>query len=136
MTIMLDTNILIYHLAQNHPKHSIAATALMRDVEAGKQSIYCPSTAILECTFVLEKQFGVERESIAQVLASFMTLHTVRSEYKNALIHALAFWQSNRGIDFADCYHLALAAELGMEQIYTFDKRMGRYPGVERIEPE
>jgi len=134
--VMLDTNILIYHLTHNHPAHSRASTALMRNVEAGKQEVYCPSTAIMECVFVLEKQFKVQREKIASLVAGFLAIPAVHCEYKRALFHALAFWQGNMGLDFADCYHLALAEELGMTQIYSFDKRMDRYPGIERIEPE
>ena len=45
------------------------------------------------------------------------------------------FWLENPPLSFADCYHLALASHLGLGHIYTFDKKMGRYPGVERIEP-
>lgn len=135
MRVMLDTNILIYHLTQNHPEHSNASTALMRKVEIGEQEVYCPSTAILESTFVLQKQFNVDRETIASLLGGFLLLPSVQSEHKKALLRALAFWSEQSPLDFADCYHLALTKELGMTQIYSFDKKMDRYPGVERIEP-
>ncbi len=38
-------------------------------------------------------------------------------------------------LSFADCFHLTLTKELGMTQIYTFDRKMNRFPGVERLEP-
>lgn len=135
MRVMLDTNILIYHLTQNHLEHSKASTTLLRKVELGEQEVYCPSTAILESVFVLQKQFDVDRETIASLLGGFLTLPAVQSEYKKALLRALAFWQDNKSIHFPDCYHLALTKELGMTQIYSFDKKMDRYPGIERIEP-
>ena len=52
------------------------------------------------------------------------------------IVNALDFWAQQPRLDFADCYHLALAEELGMTQVYSFDKKMDRYAGVERIEPE
>lgn len=136
MSVMLDTNILIYHLTQNHPVHSPASTALIRDIELGRIEVYYPSTAVLESIYVLRNQFGGNRTSIAEVLSGFLAFPNVKCEYKAALISSLDFWQSNSGLDFADCYHLALTKELGMSQIYSFDKKMNRFPGVERIEPD
>lgn len=136
MTVMLDTNILVYHLTQTHADHGARCSALIRDVRMGLQEVYCPSTAIMECTFVLNQRFSAPRDEIAPLLASIISLPGVKCDFKQALLKGLVFWQSNPGLDFADCYHLALAKELGMTQIYSFDKKMNRYPGVERIEPE
>lgn len=136
MTVMLDSNILIYHLMQNHADYGPRCSTLMRNVRMGSQRVYCPSTAIMECTFVLNKQFSAPREEIAPLLANIISLPHVECDFKQPLLNALAFWQINSGLDFADCYHLALAKELGMTQIYSFDKKMDRYHGVERTEPE
>jgi predicted nucleic acid-binding protein len=38
-------------------------------------------------------------------------------------------------VSFADCYHIALAADLEFTEIYSFDKWMDRYPSISRIEP-
>lgn len=136
MTVMLDINILIYHLTQNHDDHASRCNFLMRSVRMGRQSVYCSSTAIMECTFVLEKQFSAPREEIAPLLANIISLPHVVCDFKQSLLEGLEFWQLNLGLDFADCFHLALTKELGMTQIYSFDKKMDRFEGVERIEPE
>lgn len=136
MTVMLDTNVLIYHLMQNHEDHSSRSQSLLSRVRLGIEHIYCPSTAIMECTYVLQQQFSAPREEIAPLLSNIISLPNVECEFKRSLLNGLSFWQTNAGLDFADCYHLALAEELGMTQIYSFDKKMDRYPGMERIEPD
>jgi hypothetical protein len=44
-------------------------------------------------------------------------------------------WSTQGPLSFADCFHLALTRQLGMTRIVTFDQKMDRYPGVERVEP-
>lgn len=56
-------------------------------------------------------------------------------DHKDAILDALLFWVGQPALDFADCYHLALTKSLGLDAIYTFDKKMDRYPGVTRLEP-
>ena len=136
MTGMLDSNIIIYHLMSNHPEHSPASSNLFRNVRLGEIDVYCPSTAILECTYILSRTFGAPRDEIAPLLGDIISISGVHCEHKPALLKSLVFWQRNPPLDFADCYHLALARELGITQVYTFHKKMDRYPGVERIEPE
>ena len=55
--------------------------------------------------------------------------------HKAAIVAALDFWQTHPALDYADCFHLTLTKDLGMSGIYTFDRKMDRFPGVERIEP-
>ncbi|MCO5226503.1 MAG: PIN domain-containing protein [Thermomicrobiales bacterium] len=133
---MLDTNILIYHLTSNDPNHSPASQSLMLRVRIGEEHVYCPSTAILEATYILNRQMGYTRRQITPALGDVLMLENVHCECKIALLKGLVFWEQQSPLDFADCYHLALAKELGMMQVYSFDKKMDRYPGVERIEPE
>lgn len=60
----------------------------------------------------------------------------VSIEYRDTVIYAMQFWVEQSPLSFIDCYHLALTHTLGINRIATFDKKMDRYPGVERIEPE
>lgn len=55
--------------------------------------------------------------------------------HKSAIKEALALWQEHSALDYADCCHLTLTKALGMSRIYTFDRKMNRYPDVERVKP-
>jgi predicted nucleic acid-binding protein len=39
------------------------------------------------------------------------------------------------GLSFADCYHATLTKQLRLKTILSFDRKMGRIPGITRAEP-
>lgn len=131
----IDTNILLRHLLQDHADHSPRASALFLAVRRGEEHIYCPATVIFEAIHILHGRAGIPRSDVAWALKNLIELPTFQMPDERAVRLALDFWTRHAPLDFADCYHLALTKELGMSQIYTFDKKMDRFPGVERIEP-
>lgn len=131
----IDTNIFIYHLTHNHPGHSPRCTALMEQIEAGDIEAVTTITAVDETLRVLTKIFDHTRSNAMRAMSILLSQPELEIEHRRAVLHAMDFWVEQSPLSFADCYHLALTKELGMTQIYTFDKKMDRYPGVERIEP-
>jgi predicted nucleic acid-binding protein len=75
------------------------------------------------------------RDVATKALVGVIELPGFLMAHKSAILDALRFWVEQPALDFADCYHLALAKSLGFDAIYTFDRKMDRYPGVERVEP-
>lgn len=132
----LDTNIFIYHLVQNHSDYSPRCSALLARVEAGKLRAHTSVTAIDETLRVLIRTFGHERIAAAEMLTLMLTPPDIQIDHRDAVLNAISFWSQQPPLSFVDCYHITLATELGLGTIYTFDKKMDRYPGVERIEPE
>lgn len=133
--VFLDTNILVYHLMQNHEVYSLRSSRLIDDLLAGKTTASCTSTVILETTYVLEKGFRVPRDVSHPALTEFVRIPTIRFDFRTPLLEALDFWRAQAPLSFADCYHLVLTKAFGLDAICTFDRRMNRFPGVERIEP-
>jgi predicted nucleic acid-binding protein len=131
----IDTNVILRYLLQDHPDHSPRAAALIGALRSGARSTFCPDTAIFETVHILHRRAGITRADVAHALTELVMIPGLIAEHEHALTHALAFWVEQPALDFADCYHLTLTRELGMSQIYTFDKKMDRYPGVERVEP-
>lgn len=133
--VSVDTNVILRHLLRDHPDHSPRASALFLRVRTGDQSVYCPDTAIFEAVHILHGRAGAPRDETAAALLMLIELASFRMNHKDAIISALEFWTRHPALDYADCYHLALTRELGMTEIYTFDRKMDRYPGVTRLEP-
>jgi predicted nucleic acid-binding protein len=131
----IDTNILLRHLLQDHDDHSPKASALLLEVRRGQQKIFCPATVIFEAIYVLHERAGLPRNKIAWALKNLVELPNFVMSEEQVIIVALDFWTEQSPLDYADCYHLALTKALGLTEIYTFDKKMDRFPGVERIEP-
>jgi predicted nucleic acid-binding protein len=131
----IDANVLIYHLVQPDHPHSAPSTALLARIRAGNERAYLASTVVAECAFVCARVYGSDNQPIAHALQEILSYPGIRTDHPEALATALELWGAQGPLSFADCFHLALAKQLGMTRIYTFDRKMDRYPGVERIEP-
>jgi len=134
-TLTIDTNVILRHLLNDHDDHSPRASALFMSVRQGEQSVFCPDTAIFEAVHILTGLARSPRDKTARALMLLIVLPSFLMEHKEAVQSALEFWQEQPALDYADCYHLALTKGLGMNRIFTFDRKMDRYPGVTRVEP-
>jgi predicted nucleic acid-binding protein len=132
---VIDTNVLVYHLIGQSGDLSARSSELFHRLKSDVESAYMPVTAIFECVYACQTMFRVPNDVLADLLLEIMRFPGVVMNHLGAMVKALELWQTQGPLSFADCYHLALTKELGMTQIYTFDKKMDRYPGVERIEP-
>lgn len=133
--ISLDTNVVCRHALDDHDVHSPRAKALFERIAQGDLHVFCPATAVFEAIYILNDRNGSPRLEVAGYFATIMAYPGFHLEHPDAVKAAFSLWTTHATLDFADCYHLALTKELGMTQIYTFDRKMGRYPGVERVEP-
>lgn len=133
--LVVDTNLILRHLLNDHDDQSPRASALFLKVRQGEQTIFCPDTAIFEAVHILTGLARSPRDRTVTALMLLVVLPSFRMNHKEAVQDALEFWKDQPALDYADCYHLALTKKLGMTKIYTFDKKMDRYPGVERVEP-
>jgi predicted nucleic acid-binding protein len=131
----IDTNIFVYHLTQNHQEYSPRCTALMERIEAGDVEAVTAVTAVDEALRVLTKEFGHEREDAARAMSVLMSQPEININHRAEVLTAIDFWAFNGPLSFVDSYHLALTKALGMTEIYTFDRKMGRFPGVDRVDP-
>ncbi len=134
-TTFIDTNVLIYHLVQTNHEASQASHELLARLRIGSETAFVSSTVVFETIHVSQTAYGVPNHLIADTLTEVLQLVGLQSDHKRALLDALAFWRDQGPLSFPDCFHLALAKQLGMTRIYSFDRKMNRYPGVERIEP-
>jgi predicted nucleic acid-binding protein len=131
----VDTNVIVRHLLNDHPDHSPRASALFLRIRRGEQIVFCLDTAIFEAVHILHGLARAPRDETAAALLQLVELPSLHMEHKAAIVAALELWMVQPPLDYADCYHLALAKHLGITQIYSFDRKMDQYPGVERIEP-
>ena len=133
--ITIDTNIAARFLLDDIPDHSERAASLIEEAGKGTLRLFVPASVIIELSYLFTRRLHVPRQRAAIALQEFVRFPGLIVEHAEAVQSALTFWQERGGLSFVDCYHLALTHALDMNQIYSFDKKMNRYPGVERIEP-
>ncbi len=135
MRAFLDRSVLIDALQNSHPDHHARARGLMESVGAGEVELHISSTEFLESSYVLSKTYGIARTILAETFLNLLSHPNIMSDERGILIRTDHLWERESPLSFADCYHLVLAESLGLDGIYAFDRKMGRYPPGERLEP-
>lgn len=126
----LDTNVLVRYVVQDDDAQLAAARRLIRKcVEAG-QTLFVPVTVALELEWVLRASFEYAKDEVMEALANLFSATELSFESEHALEVALQLYRTGTA-DFADCLHIALAAQAGQAPLWTFDKRAGRIGGAQ-----
>lgn len=131
----VDTSVLLSYLLYEDRNHTEQTNALFEDVFTGGKRIHLEITVIFEAVHIFHKRFQVPRSVTAQQLALLLRSEFVMLPNKADVLETLVLWEQQSPLSFADCYHLVRTKSLGLTEIYSFDQKMSRYPGVTRIEP-
>ncbi len=91
-----------------------------------------PVTVTLELEWVLRSGFEYAKDEVMQVLSSLFSAAELTFESERALEVALQLYRKGPA-DFADCLHIALAAQAGALPLWTFDKRAAKVNGAQSM---
>lgn len=124
-----DTNVLVRYIVQDDSAQSAAARRLIRRCVSEQQALFVPVTVTLELEWVLRSSFGYGKPETIRVLSALFSAAELSCESEQALEVALELYRSSAA-DFADCLHLALAAQAGEQPLWTFDKAFSKVGGA------
>ena len=128
----LDTNVLIRYVVQDDTAQLGAAKRLIRRLVARGSSIFIPVTVALELEWVLRTSFGYAKDDVLQVLSSLLSAAELSFESEQAVEVTLQLYRDGSA-DFADCLHIALAAQAGEQPLWTFDRGAARISGARLV---
>ncbi|HZQ98917.1 MAG TPA: PIN domain-containing protein [Chloroflexota bacterium] len=131
---LIDTNVLLRHLLQDHADHSPRATALLQRVERGELRVDMTATVVFETVFVLDRRARLPRAAIRDAVLPIVELPAVLLPGKQLVREAFEFYV-RLNIPFADAYHAAVGRALDPPRVIAFDRHFNRVPGLVRIEP-
>lgn len=115
--IALDTNVVVRLLVDDEPEQTRRARKLL---EKGPTLVV--PTVLLETEWVLRGAYNLGQESVARALRNLLGLPQLSVGSADAVAQALEWFE--RGLNFADALHLALAGDA--EEFATFDARLAR----------
>lgn len=115
--IALDTNVIVRLLVDDDPGQTRRARRLIER----RPALVVP-TVLLETEWVLRGAYGLGPEGIARSLRGLLGLPGMSVGSADAVAQALEWFE--KGLDFADALHLALAADA--EAFATFDARLAK----------
>ncbi len=132
-TYLLDANILLRYLTDDHPAHGAAAKKLFADAGSGKISLHIPFIAVTETIFTLQRLYQADREDIGRELMKLLTAPGVALTCPHWVLDAVEVYQT-RNVSFGDA---CLAAEAGADQtpVASFDRGLDKFRGLKRHEP-
>lgn len=130
---LVDTNLIIRYLVQDHEKHAKAAGRLFDACDRGELVIVILPAVLAECVFVLESFYRHPRPDIASVLNRLISSPGV--EINEVAIHldALHRYKGTK-VHFVDCL-IAATAVAETTPVATFDQDFRKFSDV-RVETE
>ncbi|WP_218508957.1 PIN domain-containing protein [Variovorax sp. dw_308] len=125
----LDTNVLIRYLVQDDEAQLATARKLIRKCVSEGLTLFVPVTVTLELEWVLRASFEYAKDDVMVALSSLFSAAELTFESEQALEVALQLYRGGSA-NFADCLHIALAAQAGELPLWTFDKRAAKVNGA------
>jgi len=131
---LLDTNVLLRFLLDDHAELSRAAAGLFQQAADGKCFLILTDLCIAEAVWVLTSYYKLERQTVAESLAKMIAKAGIQCPTLEPTLDALARFKAS-SCDFFDCYLAAQASASGVA-IASFDKDLKKFEDVSLWEPE
>jgi predicted nucleic acid-binding protein len=128
---LIDTNLIVRYLVQDHEKHAKAAGKLFDACDRGELTIAVLPAVLAECVFVLDSFYGRARADIASALGTFISSPGVEISDSSVHLDALQRYRQTK-VHFVDCLIAATAAAENTP-VATFDQDFRKFADV-RVE--
>ena len=120
---LIDTNVILRYLLNDHKRFSFRAKAFMQDVAKGIKKAELQSAVVVECVYVMEKFYEIPKNEIVDKLSRILNIKAIVNANKSAILDALVKYE-NSSADIVDCI---LAAKSSPQRvIVSFDKDFKR----------
>lgn len=120
------------YIVQDDEVQLAAAKRLIRKCINEGLTLFVPVTVTVELEWVLRSSCGYAKDLVMEVLSNLLSAAELTFESERALEVALQLYREGSA-DFADCLHIALAAQAGEQPLWTFDKAAAKVGGARLI---
>src|SRR5687767_10473464 len=134
---VLDANVIIRFLANDHPDHHRRARAYFQGLEAGERTAYLPEGVLVEVVYTMTsaKLHGAAREELQTNLGYIISMPAIDLPNKRIYVRALDLFAQYRRLSFMDALCIAHAEHLGDATVVTFDRGYRNIEGVTPVAP-
>ena len=120
---LIDTNVVLRYLLNDHKRFSPKAKGFIQDVAKGIKKAELQSVVVVECVYVMEKFYEIPKKEIVDKLSRILNIKAIVNANKSAILDALVKYE-NSSADIVDCI---LAAKSSPQHvIVSFDKDFKR----------
>jgi predicted nucleic acid-binding protein len=121
---LVDTNLIVRYLVQDHEKHARAAGRLFDACDRGDVVVVVLPVVLAECVFVLESFYGHPRADIASALGRLISSPGVEISEVTIHLDALNRYKETKA-HFVDCLIAATAVANNLT-VASFDQDFRR----------
>lgn len=133
---LLDTNVIVRHITQDHETQSPLATAYLGRIGRGEIEARITDTVVFETVFLLERFYRIPRPDIRDQLVNLLELPSIRYAGRKRIREIFDLYVTRPALSFADCLHAVVVLRQGLSGIVSFDRGFDRVPGLVCIEPK
>lgn len=116
---LIDTNVILRYLLDDHDRFSPKAKAFMQDVADGLKKAELLSVVLVECVYVMEKFYEIPKNEIIDKLSRIMNIKGIINQDKSEILDALVKYE-NSSADIVD--GLLAAKSTPQRIVVSFDK--------------
>jgi len=123
----VDTNILVRVITRDDPQQLAAAEAYIG------RGAWVSTVVLAETSWVLGTVYGLGDEQLATVIEMLLSHEHFSLQDPEVISAALNHFRVAQAPGFTDCLILEIARKAGHLPVGTFDKRLGKLEGAERL---
>jgi len=123
----IDTNVLVRLVTRDDSRQVVAAE------EFTSKGAWVSHVVLAETTWVLSEVYDLSHAQISDVVDMLLTHQQVALQESEVVRSALDHYQKTPNLGFSDCLVLEIARQAGHIPFGTFDKRLSKLEGAERL---
>jgi predicted nucleic acid-binding protein len=133
---VIDTNVLLRYMTDDHDEHSPRALAFLQSIEAGERTAFLPEGVFIETVQLLRSErYATDRAEVRQRFRPLLAMTGIEMDHKRTCELALDIFVEFPRLAIVDCMCAAHAQRHEDQTVITFDRGLRNIPGVVREEP-
>ena len=129
----LDANVILRHLLNDNPELSRKARKIFQKATHEGIPLCCNPVTLAEVVWVLESFYKVPRSQIAEELLAFLAAPEIHLPQKDLYEKALRLYGAAVP-HFGDACACASALDAAEGRLLSFDKKLCKVEGIDRVE--
>lgn len=121
-TIIIDANIIIRFLLNDHPQFSTLTKSIFLKAQKGGIKIYFDEVIVAEVIWTLSSFYKIKKADLVDRLEKLISQDWVVNPKKNLILKALDLYNSS-SLHYIDCWIFVVSKSLNLP-LRTFDKSL------------
>jgi uncharacterized protein len=130
----IDTNIFLRYLTKDDPVQFPRCRNLFKKAQNGEVHLVTSTLVIAELIWTLASYYRVPKEQITEKVSIIIGSEAVQIPDRDLIAEALLLY-GRKNVDYIDAYNSVLMRQLGLKEIYSYDKEFDKLETVQRLEP-